>query len=119
MARILVVDDDASVRVGYHNLFRSYRHEVTAVESAEGALQLLAGGGVYDLIVSDLNMPGMSGTDLLRLLRKSPSTSHQRFVLNTNEDNSDILAICQQYNAHFFIKGSPNLGDFVEEVLKK
>jgi FixJ family two-component response regulator len=66
--RIAIVDDDADVRAALGSLLRSYGYSVTAYESA---LDFLAGGGLAacHCIVTDLQMPGMSGIELLEKLR--------------------------------------------------
>ncbi len=64
---VAVVDDDADVRVAMHALLRSYGWRVSLYD---GAQQLLAAGldGI-DCILSDVQMPGMGGLDLLARLR--------------------------------------------------
>jgi DNA-binding NtrC family response regulator len=69
-ARILVVDDDPAIRRFAELALGGEDFEVTAAETAEDALGLMARGG-YDLILTDLNMPGQSGLDLLALLQKT------------------------------------------------
>ncbi|TFW31213.1 response regulator transcription factor [Duganella callida] len=66
---IAIVDDDAAVRVGLRSLLRSYGYEAQVYDSA---LALLASGalGDYHCIVTDLQMPGMSGIELLERLRR-------------------------------------------------
>lgn len=65
---IAIVDDDDAVRIGLRSLLRSYGYEADAYESA---LALLASGAVgdYHCIITDLQMPGMSGIELLEQLR--------------------------------------------------
>ena len=66
---ILVVDDDALIR---HILPRALKGLGVSVEVAENGLQaqrkILAGN--FNLVITDINMPGMSGVDLLRWLSK-------------------------------------------------
>jgi FixJ family two-component response regulator len=64
---IAVVDDDGCVRDAMHALLRSYGWRVSLYD---GAQQLLASGlaGV-DCVLSDVQMPGMSGLELLARLR--------------------------------------------------
>jgi FixJ family two-component response regulator len=66
---IAIVDDDDSVRIALSSLLRSYGYTADAYDSADA---LLAAGalGDYHCVVSDLQMPGMSGIELLELLRK-------------------------------------------------
>jgi FixJ family two-component response regulator len=66
---IAIVDDDDAVRVALSSLLRSYGYTADAYDSAYA---LLAAGGLgdYHCVVTDLQMPGMSGVELLELLRK-------------------------------------------------
>jgi DNA-binding NtrC family response regulator len=67
--RLLVVDDDASVRRTLSQILAAEGHVVETAESAEQALSRL-GDPPPDLVLSDVRMPGMSGLDLLALLRQ-------------------------------------------------
>ena len=66
---IAIVDDDDSVRIALSSLLRSYGYTADAYDSADA---LLAAGGLdaYHCILTDLQMPGMSGIDLLEQLRR-------------------------------------------------
>lgn len=67
--RVLIVEDSASYAFALESQLRDLGYEVTLADSAEDALASLDGGEVQ-LIISDLFLPGMSGQDLLRALRK-------------------------------------------------
>ncbi|MYM24898.1 response regulator [Duganella sp. FT135W] len=69
---IAIVDDAAAVRVGLRSLLRSYGYTVDVYECAEA---LLAGGAFnqHHCIITDLQMPGMSGIELLEQLRRDGS----------------------------------------------
>jgi FixJ family two-component response regulator len=66
---IAIVDDDDAVRFALSSLLRSYGYRTEAYDSAYA---LLAAGalGDYHCIITDLQMPGMSGIELLELLRR-------------------------------------------------
>jgi signal transduction histidine kinase len=66
--RVLVVDDEPAVRDVLARILRRAGHEVTAAASGEQALDLFA-PGQYDLLFTDLGMPGMGGAALLSYLR--------------------------------------------------
>jgi CheY-like chemotaxis protein len=68
---ILVVDDESDVEILFRQQFRrdlrAGRYTMEFAQSADMALQLIAGAGDQSLILilSDINMPGMSGLELL------------------------------------------------------
>jgi two-component system response regulator FlrC len=70
MARILVADDDASMRELLCDILESAGHETVAVEDGVGALAALERGG-FDLALADQRMPRVDGIELLRRLRLS------------------------------------------------
>jgi putative two-component system response regulator len=68
MSRVLVIDDEDVVRMLVMEILVSAGHVVTGAESAERALGLLE-HNEYDLVVSDVIMPGLSGLELLESVR--------------------------------------------------
>ncbi len=74
LLRVLLVDDNASVLRFLVSAFSSNHCQVTTASTAEQALELL-GDDPFDLVVSDIKMPGLSGLDLLRAIKgKQPGT---------------------------------------------
>jgi DNA-binding response OmpR family regulator len=67
--KILIVDDDTSMRLLLAGYFRRLGYEVEEKESAEDALQPALAGS-YDCFIFDVQMPGMNGIELLRKLRE-------------------------------------------------
>lgn len=72
--RILVVDDEASMRKMLKILFTQEGYEVKCAKSAEEALSALD-KAPFSLVLSDVRMPGLSGLDLLRRLREDNSSA--------------------------------------------
>jgi signal transduction histidine kinase/ActR/RegA family two-component response regulator len=66
---VLVVDDEAPVRIGTVRTVERMGHRVTGVASMEEALAWLEAGGHADVIISDITMPGGTGIDLVSQLR--------------------------------------------------
>jgi two-component system, NarL family, invasion response regulator UvrY len=84
MNRILVIDDHAIVRSGIRRLLAELPHlELHESESGEDALRQMRGGR-FDLIILDLNLPGLGGLELLRrILKASPKAAVLVFSLHT------------------------------------
>lgn len=82
VARILVIDDDAAARLLVRTLAEYAGHDV--IEAANGAQGLAsAHASPPDLIVVDLSLPQMSGTEVIRALRREPRTRATRIALYT------------------------------------
>jgi two-component system, NtrC family, response regulator PilR len=69
MAAILIVDDDDAIRDTLYDLF-SEEHLCHAAGTAEVALAFTQ-EQTYDVILTDISMPGLSGIELLGMLRQS------------------------------------------------
>jgi CheY-like chemotaxis protein len=64
--RLLIVEDDESLRLIVSRHLRSLGYRVTEAASAEAAVQALDGGLRPAVVILDLNLPGDTGWDLLR-----------------------------------------------------
>lgn len=68
MARILVVDDIATVTALLNAILSDAGHEVVESYDGRSALELARGGG-FDLIITDLIMPGLDGIEIVKTMR--------------------------------------------------
>jgi CheY-like chemotaxis protein len=67
--RLLVVDDDPSLRESFLVVFRHLGYEVDSAEDGFSALSEMR-NKLPDILLADLNMPGMSGFELLSVVRR-------------------------------------------------
>lgn len=74
MPKILVVDDESSMRFLLRMVFETGGFEVTEAHHGAAALERVA-EGLPDLVVTDLMMPVMTGRDLVKRLRGDPETA--------------------------------------------
>lgn len=93
--RILVVDDEPAIGRAIRWLLEDL-HEVEVVMSGQAALDRLLGDGVYDVILCDLMMSGLSGVDVYERVARAKAGLERRIVFMTggavNERNSAFLA---------------------------
>lgn len=68
---VLLVDDEELVRTSTSDMLTDLGYQVIEAASGEAALKLLDAGQQFGLLVTDHLMPGISGTDLARLVRMS------------------------------------------------
>lgn len=74
MAHLLVVDDERSICELLEITFRKEGHKVEVAANVEAARRKLE-SNIFDIVISDIRMPGASGVDLLKLAKEvSPST---------------------------------------------
>ncbi len=89
--QILFVDDDLKVLDGFRRALRTMRYqwEISFAESGEKALKILA-RKPYNVIVSDMHMPGMSGAELLReVMERYPHIV--RIILSGHSNQDTVL----------------------------
>jgi CheY-like chemotaxis protein len=77
---ILLVDDDPGIRNVYQLSFELEGHSSAAASGAREALALLE-QQPFDVVLLDIDMPGMSGWDLLKEMRAVPSTARTPTVI--------------------------------------
>ncbi len=68
---VLLVDDEELVRASTSYMLDELGYRVIEAGSGEEAIQLMANGRVFDLLITDHLMPGINGTDLARMVRSS------------------------------------------------
>ena len=92
MAFVVIIDDDGNVRYGLQNLLESAGHHAVGFESAEHFLDSGLLDGV-DCAVLDINMPGMSGLDLQRILAERNQGMPVIFVTAHSDQETKTRAL--------------------------
>ena len=67
--KILLVDDEALVLMGTADMLKDLGHSVVEASSGAEALSILEGGEVFDLLMTDFNMPSMTGGQLIEKVK--------------------------------------------------
>ncbi len=88
MAKILVVDDSASMRQMVEFTLKEAGHQVMVAEDGQAALGLAKGSGA-DLVITDVNMPNMDGITLIRELRALPTYKFTPILTLTTESTTE------------------------------
>ncbi len=101
--RILVVDDFSTMRRIIKNLLRDLGFTNT-VEADDGktALPKLKAGGI-DFLITDWNMPGMTGIDLLKAVRADPDLAHLPVLMVTAEAKREQIIAAAQAGVNGYI----------------
>jgi len=85
--KVLIIDDNATVRDMLRNRFEAWNMTVSEAGSGKQALEILSGKPGLDLIIADLQMPGMDGITLTQSIKKSyPDTPVMLLNSTGNED---------------------------------
>ena len=83
MAQIVVMEDDAGTRLLISSVLKKDGHEVLAAEDGLQGLALVRGQGP-DLVISDVQMPGLNGFDVVTAIRKDPQVAATPVILLTS-----------------------------------
>ncbi len=111
--RILVVDDEATIRDSLRESLLAADYDVATAESGEEALAMLH-GQEYDLVVSDLKLPGVSGLDILHALRNQGS--QMPVIMMTAYGDVDTAVSAMRGGAYDFIPKPFKLGTIKKQV---
>ena len=103
-ARILVVDDDATIRAMLTE-FLSERYQVTAASSGLEALEILE-EHAFDLVLSDINMPGINGFETLRRIRAKHAKTKVALITDYNVDTYIKMALDENVT-NIIVKNAP------------
>ena len=115
MAKILIVDDEVSIRIMLSRMIELLNHEVTSAEDGQTAYEMITGGN-YDLIISDLKMPRMDGLTLLEKIR-GDSVDSAFIILTGHGDLPQALAARERFNiSNFLMKPIHNMDQFLFDV---
>jgi len=96
MTRILFVDDESNIRDGMRRMLHSMRNEweMEFASSGDDALQVLnewkSANKPFDVVISDMRMPGMDGAELLSRV-KDISPDSVRLILSGHSDPASIM----------------------------
>lgn len=85
MKTIMLVDDSATLLLSVSNILTKAGFSVIKASSAEDGLKKLATGVVIDLLITDLNMPGLNGIDFIKEVRKLAQYKFMPILFQTTE----------------------------------
>ncbi len=116
--KVLIVDDFATMRKVIRNLLKQVGYE-DIVEAEDGVMALKAlKSQKIDVIVSDWNMPNMTGFELLKAVRADPDLAKTPFLMVTAEALQDnVVAAVKAGVNNYIVK--PFTAEVLNEKIKK
>lgn len=112
--RILVVDDFSTMRRIIKNLLRDLGFQnITEADDGKTALPILKQGGI-EFLVTDWNMPGMTGIELIGEVRKDPKLAHIPILMVTAEAKREQIIAAAQAGVNGYV-----VKPFTATVLKE
>jgi two-component system response regulator PilR (NtrC family) len=116
MAHILVVDDEKSICELLEITFRKEGHRVEVAHNVEGAKRKLE-SSLYDIIISDVRMPGATGLELLKLTREIAPDSY--FVLITGVPTLETAIAAANQGANRYVIKDHDLVDQLRAAVRE
>ena len=115
-SKVLVVDDEPSICEMLQIFLRREGFDVTVAESGETGLECIRKGN-FDVIVSDIKMPDMTGIELLRRVRSEGTLGE--FILLTAYATTDTAIQALQMGAFDYILKTDNFMDELKHIIDR
>jgi CheY-like chemotaxis protein len=111
----LVVDDEADIREILAEILRQEGYRVDTAQSGQDALARLH-TGYYDIVLSDIRMPGMTGMELYRQLKQlRPELANHFIVVSGDDLNGPVHAFLEETSLPFI--GKPFIPAVVRDMV--
>lgn len=116
--KILVVDDFSTMRRIIKNLLRDLGFNNTSeADDGQTALPMLQSGN-FDFLITDWNMPGMTGIDLLRTVRADPKLVSLPVLMVTAEQKREQIVEAAQAGVNGYVVKPFTAGVLKEKIDK-
>ncbi|RJS95182.1 chemotaxis response regulator CheY [Salinisphaera sp. Q1T1-3] len=116
--QILVVDDFSTMRRIVRNLLKELGyHNIEEAEDGAEALNKL-GGGTFQFVVSDWNMPNLDGLEMLKRIRADDALKHLPVLMVTAEAKKENIVAAAQAGASGYVV-KPFTAATLEEKMNK
>lgn len=114
--KVLIVDDFSTMRRIIKNLLRDLGFTNThEADDGTSALPMLQGGG-FDLLITDWNMPGMRGIELLKTVRADEALSSLPVLMVTAESKRDQIVEAAQAGVNAYVVKPFTAGTLEEKI---
>ncbi len=101
MSRILVIDDDDSLREVVRFILTEANHDVTTAASGEEGLSVLDEG--FDLVLTDIRMPGVDGMEVLASIRENPAPEAPPVIVLTAHGTVEQAVEAMRLGAYTYL----------------
>ncbi len=116
--KILIVDDFSTMRRIIKNVLHELGfHNTDEADDGATALPMLRAGN-YNFVITDWNMPGMQGIDLLKAIRSDTKLASTPVLLVTAEAKKDQIVVAAQAGVNGYIV-KPFTADTLREKITK
>jgi serine/threonine-protein kinase PpkA len=115
MPRILVVDDEEGIRKNIERLLTLEGHEVATAANAQAGL-VIARSMLPDILISDVNMPGMDGFAMLEAVRHHPDLERMVVIMLTAAETRENMRRGMRLGADDYLTKPFRRQDLLESI---
>jgi DNA-binding response OmpR family regulator len=118
VSKILILDDDISFGDLTRRRLSRMGFDVQLHAGAHGAMDSLL-RGKFDLVILDVKMPGLNGTDVIKLIRSS-STGNVKVMFYSSSDSHELRRLSEEHGAQGYLTKTASMSELefrVREVL--
>jgi CheY-like chemotaxis protein len=112
--RLLYVEDDDKLREDTLRLLSTFFSQISVAKNGQEALDIYL-PGEFDIVISDLVMPVMKGTDLARAIKKQQAA--QMLVIMSAHDEKDVTDELQEIGVDEFIHKPLEIHAFIDKMV--
>lgn len=103
MKDVWTVDDDEEMSNAIKLMLKLLECDVTAFHNVRSAAQLFAAGRKPDLLILDINMPEVTGLDMVEFLRRRPETKNLPIVMLSSEAADSMVDRAMELGADSYV----------------
>ncbi|MFQ5582048.1 MAG: response regulator [Mariprofundaceae bacterium] len=115
---VLVAEDNPVNQEVIREILSRAGHSVQIVEDGEKALDALAGDGVYDLVFLDMNMPEVSGLDVLKQFRFMDTSCRTPVIMLSADAQSETIRECREAGANDYLTKPVDVNALFEAIAR-
>lgn len=114
--KVLVVDDSITTRTMEQSILTTHGYQVETAVCGEDALEKAAGAG-FELVISDVEMPGINGFELTRTLRRTEEYRETPIIIVSSLSSDDHKRQALECGAQaYIVKGAFDQGTLLDTV---
>ena len=117
MASILIVDDEESIRDLIKEVLSPDKHDVHLAADGAQAFEIIRKKRI-DLAIVDRNMPGMTGIEVVQLIRQNPKTAAMKVLMCTGASVTKEIDEAFNAGADDYVLKPLNFGQLLAKIAK-
>jgi two-component system, response regulator, stage 0 sporulation protein F len=111
--KILIVDDDREFRSEFRDILEQ-EYEVAEAANGSEALKAISGPNLMDLVILDVKMPGLRGTEVLREIRNRDT--NLSVIMLTAYGTKDVIIESMNYQADYFLEKPHDIAKALDTI---